>query len=70
MLRAALDFWLDRVGQPNAMYDLVLGEFAAAHHGYCTYPLLTEQPPGWSAIGNKVDDKRQLVERGWQNNLR
>ena len=63
------DFWCHRIGQPNAMFDIVLGEYAAAHGGYCVYPLLTHQPPGFSFIGGKVDDKRNLVRRGWANNL-
>ena len=60
-----LDFWLDRVGQPNAMYDLVLGEFAAANHGFCVYPTITVQPAGPSQISRKVDDKSNLLMKAW-----
>lgn len=68
-LRKFFDFWCDRIGHPNAMYDFALGEFAAANNGFCTYPLMTEQPISFSQVGGKVDDKTQLVERGWRNNL-
>lgn len=64
-----LDYWLNRIGQPHAMFDFILGEFAAANHGYCVYPPITAQAVGYSTIGGKVDDKRELVERGWANNL-
>lgn len=62
-------FWCDRVSQPNAMFDFILGEFAAANTAYCFYPCLTEQPPGMSHISGAIDDKRDLVRRGWANNL-
>jgi hypothetical protein len=69
-LRKFFDFWCDRVGQPHAMYDFVLGEFAAANNGFCTHPLMTEQGINFSHVGQKVDTgKQQLVERGWRNNL-
>jgi len=65
-----VNFWLDRIGQPNAMWDFILGEYVARHQtGYALYPTLTHQPPGWSQIGNKHDDKRDLIERGWKSNL-
>jgi GR25 family glycosyltransferase involved in LPS biosynthesis len=67
---AFLRFWLNRIGKPQALYDLVLGEYAALGGGYCTYPLLTHQPAGWSQIGLKVDDKADLVRRAWQKHLR
>ncbi len=68
-LRPYHDFWHDRIGQPNAMYDRILGEFAGAHESYCVVPVITEQPPGYSHIAHGNDDKRDLVMRGWKNNL-
>jgi hypothetical protein len=65
-----LEFWTDQAGQPDAMIDLILGRYAALGGGYCTYPLLTHQPAGYSQIGLKHDDKSQLVERAWQKHLR
>lgn len=64
-LRPFLDFWLDRVGQPTAMYDLVLGEFASMVNGFCVFPTLTVQPPGPSQISRKVEDKSNLVTKAW-----
>ena len=64
-----VQFWTDRAGQPNGMIDIVLGEFAAQGGGYAIYPTITHQPPGYSQIGLKFDDKTALIERGWQNNL-
>jgi hypothetical protein len=63
------DYWCDRAARPNAMFDFVLGEFAATHRAYCLYPLLCEQPPGFSQIQDRQDDKRILVARGWTRNL-
>lgn len=68
-LTAFVDYWFDRIGKPNAMYDFILGEFAAKRNSYCTYPLICEQPPGMSQISGTIDDKRDLVRRGWANNL-
>lgn len=64
-VRPFLDFWLDRVGQPAAMYDLVLGEFAAQSNGFCVFPTVTAQPAGRSQISRKVEDKSNLVTRAW-----
>jgi GR25 family glycosyltransferase involved in LPS biosynthesis len=64
-----LDFWFDRIGQLQAMYDRILGEFAELNDGYCVYPVITHQPLGYSHIVKANDDKRSLVQRGWQNNL-
>jgi len=65
-----IPFWCDRAGQPNAMFDFILGEWAAERDfAYAMYPPATEQRPGWSQIGQKFDDKRELIERGWRNNL-
>ena len=64
-----VQFWCDRVGQKNAMVDLVLGEFAAENYGFCVFPLITYQPPGISQISDKFDDKSGCINKGWQNNL-
>jgi GR25 family glycosyltransferase involved in LPS biosynthesis len=66
---AFLDFWLDRAGKPDAMIDLVLGEFAARNNGYCAYPLLTEQAAVVSHVSGKVDAKSHLLVKGWANHL-
>lgn len=68
-MREFLQFWCDRAGQPNAMFDFILGEFAAQGGGYALYPTMTYQPPGYSQIGGKFDDKTALIERGWKTNL-
>jgi len=62
------NFWFDNIGQPQAMYDFILSRFAM-DFGYCVYPVITHQPPGYSHIAKRDDDKRHLIERGWQNNL-
>jgi len=69
LLLAFVDNWLNRISKPDAMYDIILGEFAGAHESYCVYPLLCEQRPGVSSISNKYDDKTQLVKNGWTNHL-
>lgn len=68
-IAAFLEFWLDRIGQPNAMYDIVLGEFAAASRGFCVHPTITEQALGPSQIGGKNDSKRPMVEKAWAKHL-
>ena len=68
-MRRFLQFWCDRAGQPNAMFDFILGEFAAQGGGYAYYPQLTHQPVGWSHIGQKIDDKSACIEKGWRTNL-
>jgi hypothetical protein len=62
-------YWCNRVTRPDAMYDFILGEFAAAHDSYACYPVVTEQALFKSHIRGEIDDKRALVERGWRNNL-
>jgi hypothetical protein len=62
-------FWCNRITKPDAMFDFILGEFAAQHESYCVYPVVTEQAQFVSHIKGEIDDKRKLVERGWQNNL-
>lgn len=64
-LRPFLDFWLDRIGKPTAMYDIILGEFAAANQGYCVYPTVTRQWNIKSHISGEIDDKKSLLVKGW-----
>lgn len=64
-----LDFWFDRTTRPDAMFDFVLGEYASQGESFCVYPPVTHQPPNFSQIGGKVDDKRDLIRRGWDANL-
>jgi len=64
-----VQYWCDRAGQKNAMIDFILGEYATQGIGYAFYPTITEQPPGYSQIGKKHDDKLDLIRRGWENNL-
>lgn len=63
------DYWCDRIGQPEAMFDFILGEYAAKNVGYACFPLVTRQATGKSLVSGKVDEKGVLVERGWRNNL-
>lgn len=65
-LKRFLDFWYNSIGQPQAMYDFILSRFAM-DNGYCTYPVLTHQPPGYSHISQGKDSKLDLVTRGWAN---
>jgi len=69
LLRDLHQFWCDRITKPNAMYDFILGEFAAAHRAYCFYPVVTEQRLDVSHVSGNVDDKRELIRRGWASNL-
>jgi hypothetical protein len=64
-----VDFWLTRVGKKNAMVDIILGEFASSVFGYCVYPLMTHQPPGFSQITGQHDSKDNCITSGWKNNL-
>jgi len=68
-LRPFVEYWLNRIGQVHAMYDRILGEFAQYNGGYCVYPVITTQPPGYSHIAKRDDDKTDLVRRGWNNHL-
>jgi len=68
-MREFVQFWCDRAGQKDAMFDFILGEFAAQGGGYALYPTITHQPVGYSTIGGKIDDKTALIERGWRTNL-
>ena len=64
------DVWSDNIGRAkDGQYDLILGDFALTHNAFCTIPLLCEQRVGYSYIGNKHDDKRDLIKRGWKNHL-
>lgn len=68
-LRDLHGFWLDRISQPHAMWDFILGEFAAENNAYCVYPCITEQAQIRSHISGTIDDKRALMQRGWASNL-
>lgn len=68
-MREFVQFWCDRAGQSNAMFDIVLGEFAAHGGGYAYYPSVTHQPVQYSYIGQKVDDKSGCINKGWTTNL-
>lgn len=68
-LRRFFDHWCDRIGQPEAMFDFALGEFAGANKGFCVYPLVTSQLPGRSQISGKDEDKASLLERGWLKHI-
>lgn len=63
------DYWLDRIGQTDAMFDRILGEFAEKNESFCVYPIVTRQLAGFSHVANRIDDKSDLVDRGWQNNI-
>lgn len=65
-----LEYWCSRIGQPNAMFDRILGEFAANTHGYCVYPTVTSQLVGYSYVAEKDDDKTHCLESGWANHLK
>lgn len=64
-----LDYWFDRIGQPNAMFDIVLGEFARDTNSYAVYPPVTRQPDGHSFVAERADSKTRCVTSGWQNHL-
>lgn len=67
---ALLNWWCDRIGYPDAMFDRVLGEFAAdSGSGYCVVPTVTHQPAGYSYVAEKDDDKARCRESGWQHHL-
>lgn len=68
-LESWIEFWIDSAGQKNAMVDLVLGRWAAENNGYCVYPLLTHQPPGFSQITGRDDNKDSCLKKGWYHNL-
>ena len=66
--RRFIDFWCDRIGKENAMYDFILGEFAAENNAYAVYPTITKQDDVYSSIARRKDDKTALVSRGWLKN--
>ena len=63
------DYWCNRIGQPSAMYDRILGEFAQENTSYAIYPTVTYQPDGYSFIAGREDEKLHCVEKGWRENL-
>lgn len=64
-----IDYWLDRAGQPHAMFDQILGEYAKQTGGYCVYPIITKQPAGFSHVTGGHDDKTYCIESGWRNHI-
>lgn len=68
-LLAFFDFWCENITQERAMYDIILGNFAATQNTYATYPLICTQRPGVSSISLKQDNKSELVARGWATHL-
>jgi hypothetical protein len=62
------DFWCDRIGQRQAMYDFILGEFAGSHIGYACHPVITRQRKVVSHVSGDIDEKGHLVAKGWQQN--
>ena len=62
-------FWCDRITQPKAMYDIILGEFAGTVNTFCTYPILCEQYLSVSQVSGKEDNKSTIIARGWANHL-
>lgn len=66
-LKRLQDFWYDNIGQDKAMYDFILSRFAM-EKGYCTFPVITNQAPGYSHIAQRNDDKAPLVAKGWLTN--
>jgi len=66
-LRRLQDFWYNSIGQDSAMYDFILSRFAG-DYGYCTFPVITNQPPGYSHIAGRKDNKTGLVSKGWMTN--
>lgn len=69
LLLPFVKYWVNRCAKPNAMYDFILGEFAATRTSYCFYPTITEQRQIVSHVSGTIDDKRALIDRGWKNNL-
>jgi len=61
------DYWCDRIGRPDAMYDFILGEFAGENGGYCAFPTITEQAEFISHISGKRDHRENLLLNGWMN---
>jgi GR25 family glycosyltransferase involved in LPS biosynthesis len=64
------DFWCDEIGSDQAMYDFILGRFAAANNAYAIYPTITMQRICHSHIQNRNQDKSGLVLRGWSTNIK
>lgn len=63
-----LNYWYDRITQPNAMFDFILGDFSATVNSYAFYPVICKQRTGYSIIGKKHDDKTNLYS-SWEKLL-
>ena len=66
--RRFADFWCDRIHKKDAMYDFILGGFAAQNKAYAVFPTITRQADVYSEIARRKDSKTALIERGWRNN--
>lgn len=64
-----VNYWIDRAGQHDAMFDRILGEFARDNGGYCVVPTVTSQPPGHSHVAGRYDDKKHCMESAWAAHL-
>lgn len=64
-----VDEWFERISREKAMYDLILGDFAAKCKTYCIYPQPVVQRVVRSGVSGKVEDKRPLIARAWKNHL-
>lgn len=69
LLLKFFDEWTDRISKEKAMYDIILGDFAAKCNAYCVYPLISKQYTGMSSISGKYDDKNNLIKRAWKNHV-
>ena len=67
--RRFAEFWCDRIGKENAMYDFALGDFAAENNAYAIFPTITSQADVYSEIARRKDCKKALIERGWRSNI-
>ena len=68
--RRFLSYWCDEIGQDNAMYDFILGRFAAENNAYAIYPTITMQRTCHSLIASGVEEKKGLILRGWATNIK
>jgi hypothetical protein len=62
------EFWCDRIGQRQAMYDFILGEYAAKTTSYACHPVVTRQRDVVSHVSGEHDPKGHLIAKGWQQN--
>ena len=66
-----LDYWIYRIGQPHAMFDYILGEFARDNNGYAVVPAITSQNDTYSYVAERIDTgKEGCVGSGWKGHLK